>query len=172
MGSSNWGGARPGAGRKPKGERALVSHKTRPALSGRTALHVVLRFVSRVDLSKPRIRRVIDESLQQARDRLGFHVVEIRSGAEQLHLLAEADDREAMSRGMQGLSIRIARGINRVSGWSGDVFADHYEAFVLRSRDAVARARNEAAPVRVSADAVSPPRLAVLRRQARHPTKI
>jgi hypothetical protein len=38
-----WGGVRKGAGRKPTGERALVSRKKRPILSGRHPVHVTLR---------------------------------------------------------------------------------------------------------------------------------
>src|SRR5258708_7137430 len=38
------GGARPGAGRKPRGPRALVSHKERPRFEKPTPLHVALRL--------------------------------------------------------------------------------------------------------------------------------
>ena len=50
-----------------------------------------------------------------------------------LHLICEADDRRALSRGMQGLAIRIARGINRVTGRRGKLFADRYHLHVLAS---------------------------------------
>ena len=38
-----WGGRRKGAGRKPKGRVALVSHEARPEFDGRTPVHVVMR---------------------------------------------------------------------------------------------------------------------------------
>jgi len=50
-----------------------------------------------------------------------------------LHLLVEAKGREALSRGMQGLTIRLARGLNRVMGRRGKVFADRYHARALRT---------------------------------------
>ena len=41
----NWGGARKGAGRKPKGERAGVSHTTRAKLASRFPVHVTVRLL-------------------------------------------------------------------------------------------------------------------------------
>ena len=38
-----------------------------------------------------------------------------------------------MRRGMQGLAIRIARGVNRVAGRSGKLWADRFHARALRS---------------------------------------
>ena len=40
----NWGGKRRGAGRKPKGERAGVSHAKRPEINPRHPLHVTLKL--------------------------------------------------------------------------------------------------------------------------------
>ncbi len=48
-----------------------------------------------------------------------------------LHLIVEADDRQALSRGMQGLTIRLARALNGALERSGAVFADPYHARVL-----------------------------------------
>ncbi len=45
FGFANWGGKRKGAGRKPKGEKAGVSHAKRPALVARFPVHVTLKLV-------------------------------------------------------------------------------------------------------------------------------
>ena len=50
-----------------------------------------------------------------------------------LHLICEADDRRALSRGMQGLTIRIARRLNRRLRRRGKLFAQRYHARILRS---------------------------------------
>ena len=50
-----------------------------------------------------------------------------------LHLVAEAQDREALSRGMQGLLVRVARRLNRLWGRKGRVFVDRYHDRILRS---------------------------------------
>jgi len=44
FGFMSWGGKRRGAGRKPKGERALVSHRSRPKLKRHTPALVTLRL--------------------------------------------------------------------------------------------------------------------------------
>jgi hypothetical protein len=48
-----WGGRRPGAGRKPKGQRAGVPHTARPVHQARHPVHVTLRAVRRL----PSLRR-------------------------------------------------------------------------------------------------------------------
>ena len=48
-----------------------------------------------------------------------------------LHLIVEADSNEALTRGMQGLGVRIAKGLNRVMRRNGRVFADHYHSRIL-----------------------------------------
>ena len=46
FGFTNWGGKRRGAGRKPKGERAGVSHERRPELKERHPVLVTMRLVA------------------------------------------------------------------------------------------------------------------------------
>jgi hypothetical protein len=50
-----------------------------------------------------------------------------------LHLIVEAANREALSRALQALAIRIARAINRVLGRKGKVSADRYHMRILRT---------------------------------------
>ena len=50
-----------------------------------------------------------------------------------LHLLVEVPDRRSLSRGMQGLGVRLAKAVNRVLGRSGTVFAERYHARRLRT---------------------------------------
>jgi hypothetical protein len=45
-----------------------------------------------------------------------------------LHLLVEADDKDALSHGMRSLTISAARAINRALGRKGRVFAYRYNA--------------------------------------------
>jgi hypothetical protein len=50
-----------------------------------------------------------------------------------LHLIVEAADRTALGRAMRGLQIRMARGLNRLFGRAGRVFADRYHARAMRT---------------------------------------
>jgi hypothetical protein len=49
---------------------------------------------------------------------------------DRLKLVVEAKSTRALSKGMQGLGIRLARGLNRVMGRKGRVFDDRYELTV------------------------------------------
>jgi REP element-mobilizing transposase RayT len=128
------GGKRRGAGRKPKGERPLVSHKSRPRFEKPAVAHVTLRVAEYVwNLRSQRCFRAIEGCLAEARGRLGLRVIEFTLLGNHMHLLVEADNDRALSRGMQGLNIRIAKALNRVMQRSGRVFGDHYHSRLLRS---------------------------------------
>jgi putative transposase len=128
------GGRRRGAGRKPKGEKALVSHKARPRFETPAAVHVTLRVAVRVwNLRSRRCFRIIETSLEEARGRFGLRVIEFSVLGNHLHLVVEADSSKALSRGMQGLNIRIAKALNGLMRTKGTVFADHYHPRLLRT---------------------------------------
>ena len=57
-----------------------------------------------------------------------------------VHLILEACDALSLTRGMQGLMVRIARALNRAAQRSGKVFGDHYFARELRTAAEVRRA--------------------------------
>jgi putative transposase len=56
-----------------------------------------------------------------------------------LHLIVEAEGKEALSRSMKGLAVRIAVGLNQLIGRRGTVF-DRYHAHVLETPREVANA--------------------------------
>ena len=136
-----WGGSRRGAGRKPKGRVALVSHQKRPEHAARFPVHAVVKTDPRV----PRLRRreifdAVERALRAGANRFGFRVVHFSVQGNHVHLIVEAVDRVALSRGMQGLLVRIARAVNRASARRGKVFADHYFARELKTPAEVRRA--------------------------------
>ena len=57
-----------------------------------------------------------------------------------LHLVVEADGREALARGVGGLAVRIAKALNRLWGRGGELWRDRYHARVLRTPTEVYRA--------------------------------
>ena len=136
-----WGGKRRGAGRKPAGEKPGVRHRSRPALASRFPVHVTLRVLPHVwNLRSRRSFRVIRRSLAAASDRFGMRVCEFSVQGNHLHLLLEAQEARALSRGMQGLSIRLARGLNALMGRAGKVLADRFHAHILRTPSEVRNA--------------------------------
>ena len=128
-------------GRPPNGERAGVSHLRRDELSRHHAVHVTLRTVGSVPgMRRQRVVSAVEESFRQARIRFGMRVVHYSIQGNHLHLLVEAEDRESLARGMQGLAIRIAKTLNRLFARAGKVWADRYHAHVLKTRREAANA--------------------------------
>jgi len=129
-----WGGKRAGAGRKPRGARAGVAHRSRGEWSRPVPLHVTLRMAPHVyNLRSRRSFRVIAAALRVGAERFDVRVVEFSVQGNHIHLLVEAPDRRALARAIQGLSIRVARGLNRMMGRKGRVFDDRYHARMLRT---------------------------------------
>ncbi len=129
-----WGGARKGAGRPPKGKAAGVSHLRRSALSARHPLHVTLRVRSGVaSLRSHGLFPAVRKALAAGRERFGFRLVHFSVQSTHLHLIAEARDRLALQRGIQGLSIRVARAVNGQLERKGRLFADRYHARALKT---------------------------------------
>lgn len=133
-----WGGKRKGAGRKRGPGPTRVTHRSRPALATRFPVHVSLK----VNKGLPNLRakaciKAIERALIKARTdgRIGtrFRVVHYCVQRNHIHLVVEALGAEALSRGMQGLTIRIAKALNKVWGRTGSVFADRYHGHILRT---------------------------------------
>jgi putative transposase len=137
-----WGGKRKGAGRKPKGERSGVGHLRREVLKARCPVHVTWRMEKGVwNLRTRRCFRVLERAFVAGANRFGFKLVHYSVQGNHLHLLVEARDEKALSRGMNGMGVRVARGLNRVMGRHGEVLADRYHSHILRTPTEVRRAR-------------------------------
>jgi hypothetical protein len=127
------GGARPGAGRKPNGPKALVSHHERPKLEPRFPVLVTQELLAGL----PNLRHrdelaVLHAAFGAARERHGMRLVHFSIQSRHIHMVVEARHARALSRGMQGLTVRIARSLNRLWGRKGAVFADRYDSRSLR----------------------------------------
>ena len=62
------------------------------------------------------------------KERFGFRLVHYSVQSTHLHLVCEAKHRAALSRGMQGLLIRLAKGLNKAWGRKGAVWAEQVVA--------------------------------------------
>ncbi len=128
-----WGGARKSSGRKRLAQREQVEHRNRASFRGARPVHVTLRLVAGLPSMRERAAyRVLVRALGAASERFGQRVVHWSVLGNHLHLVVEVGDREPLSRGMQGLGVRMARALNRAWARVGRVFADRYHAHVLR----------------------------------------
>jgi REP element-mobilizing transposase RayT len=127
------GGCRPGAGR-PKKPGAGVSHLRRPEFPARFPVHITLRVRRQIGgLRRDDCFFRIKRAFRYGHDGLGMRLLEFSIQRDHIHLLVEAEGRRGLSRGMQALAIRLARGVNRALARIGQVFADRYHARILRT---------------------------------------
>lgn len=155
------GGARPGAGRKPKGAVALVSHARRENVDLRTPVLVTWKLVRGLpSLRRAAVRDVLFDAISAARERHGMRVVHFSIQSNHVHAIVEARDATALARGAQGLSVRSAKALNRVWGRSGRVFADRYHSRALRTprevRHALAYVLNNARKHELRVEGIDP----------------
>lgn len=98
-------------------------------------VHVTWRVVSGLpSLRSRKAFRVIRKALDIAAERFGMTIAEFSVQSNHLHMIIEAIEQPHMSRGMQGLGVRLSRNLNRVFGRHGTLLAERFHAHVLRTR--------------------------------------
>ena len=129
------------AGPKPTGRRLDPRHRPRPDVIARHPMHVVLRTNRAVgNLRTRRAYRAVRGALTRCASRSDYRVVHISIQANHVHLLVEADDKRALTRGMQGFAISAAKRLNReLRRRRGEVFPFRYHATAIATP---AQARN------------------------------
>jgi len=98
------------------------------------------------NLRSRRAFSVVGRAIAVAAERFGVAIVQFSVQGNHVHLVVEAPSTAAMSRAMQGFSIRVAKGLNKMMRRRGRVLADRFHAHVLRTpaeaRNAVVYVRN------------------------------
>src|SRR5688572_11017593 len=111
---------------RPRG-RTTVERSARPAVAPGQTLRVTLKLrEGGPDLTKARAQAALKEAFELGRNQFGFRLRRWQVKDNVIQILCTAEDRRALSRGLQGLSIRIARNVNRVTRRTGKLFADRY----------------------------------------------
>ena len=133
MDKPRWGGRREGAGRpRTRPHPGLtgpgVPHLARVEIDPRHPVHVTLRVQPGIGPLRGQRAKLLEDAVREARIRLGMRI------------LHQVDSADSLSRGMQGLTIRIAKGLNALAGRKGGVFVDRYQARALNTRREVANA--------------------------------
>jgi putative transposase len=124
---------------RPRTGNAGVRHAPRE-LDARCPLHFTLKMRRHVyQLRSRRCGSVIRRALLAGHVKPGGRIVEFSIQHDHVHLVVEALDRRALARMMQGLAIRIARGLNRLMEKRGPVFADRFHSRALRTPTEVRR---------------------------------
>lgn len=128
------GGPREHAGRPRVHSQPVVWHVGRPTVANRFPSHVTVRV--RGDVPSLRCKDFVKEfrrSLRKVLARGDFRVAHYSIQRNHVHLMVEANGKQALSCGMKAVSSRIARAANRVFGRTGAVLLGRYHLHVLRS---------------------------------------
>jgi REP element-mobilizing transposase RayT len=115
-----------------------VPHHERAEHKARHPVHVTLR--GRIGLPPFRENAVFNAMSKGIRAASrspavgdSFRVVHFSVQRDHVHVIVEAAGRDALIRGVQGLSIRLARAVNRALGLRGPVWGDRYHCRALKS---------------------------------------
>ena len=138
------GGTRRGAGRPKTGKRVGVRHRRREAFRPNQPLHITMRVDSSAETGVGSLRRrfmyaalraasVVASKFDDAR------IVHLSIQRTHVHMIVEAQSREALGQMIKSFAGSAAKTINRAIGQrtgekrTGGVFVDRYHVEVLRS---------------------------------------
>src|SRR5215470_14804426 len=133
------GGRRDGAGRPPSAHTKGLPHRSRPFHDRKQPVHVTWRVRDQVtSLRRAHLARVIGQAIRtnthgQLARRTRFRVLHFSMQPDHLHLIVEAGDRRALTAGLRGLAVWIARRVNERLGTRGNVVRDRYHERPLRT---------------------------------------
>ena len=106
-------------------------------------VHVTLKMAAHVyNLRSKRSFRVIARAFAMASVRFDSQIIQFSVQGDHIHCLIEATNSVLLAKTVQGLSIRIARGLNAMMGRTGRVFHDRYHAHILKTPTEVRHARH------------------------------
>ncbi len=129
----SWGGRRRGAGRPATAGRRQVPHRRRAPHDRHVPVHVTLRAAAGIpSLRGARIFPAVRSGLA-ASSGACFRILQFSVQQDHVHLLVEAEDHPGLTRGCQGLAVRLAKAVNRIAGRHGAVWGDRYHARQLRT---------------------------------------
>jgi REP element-mobilizing transposase RayT len=115
----------------------------RPVLKKRFPVHVTWRMKKEVwQLRTHRCFRALARAFWGGCNRFGFRLIHYSVQGNHMHLLVEAADERSLARGMNGLGVRIAKGLNKVMGRRGKVLDERYHGHILRTPTEVRNARH------------------------------
>jgi REP element-mobilizing transposase RayT len=129
--------ARRGRPRKVDGG---ISHRLR-VVNSRHPLHVTMRMKAHVwQLRSRRCFQILERAFYRGCGQFGSRVCQFSVQHNHVHMVVEARDPVALARALQGIAIRMAKGLNLLMGRTGAVFADRYHARSLGTPTEVRRA--------------------------------
>jgi putative transposase len=122
-------------GRKAAKFKRDVPHRTRAVVDARHPVHVTLRVTDEVArLRNGKAYHAVRGALRLCAARTDYRVVHICIQNSHIHALVEAENKDALARGMQGFEVSVAKRMNKALGRKrGKVFAHRYFAKTIKT---------------------------------------
>jgi len=127
------GGKRAGAGRKRRPGSSNVRHRARPTVTTHTPLHVTVKLRRGLPRLRDQVVFVQVRALLARCRAAAFRIVEWTVQSDHVHLIVEGNDRAAISTGMAGFGVALAKLVNRIAARKGKVLRERYHAQPLTS---------------------------------------
>lgn len=117
---------------EPKPQSQRVPHAKRPRRFGLS--HVIYRLKEEMPkLRQPKVLRVLEGAFRAAKRKDGFRIIAYSLQDTHIHMIVEGESAEQVSRGMQGLGVRLTRQLNKL--WErrgeGSVFRERFKQIPL-----------------------------------------
>jgi REP element-mobilizing transposase RayT len=103
-------------------------------MSPRHPVHVVLRCALQVSMRRGEMYELLRRVLRHYLGRVDFRIVHISIQHTHLHMLVEAADERALSRGMQSFAVRAVRAVHEADGGCGKFFRYRYHATQITTK--------------------------------------
>ena len=128
---NGWGGKRRSAGRPNTSQR--LGHGPRPEVTASAPMHLTWKLKSGLgNLRSPKVMELFKISAAGARAH-GLRIIHFSLQSDHIHMIAEADDKNSLAKGMRSFGCRFAKGLRRIRRGQGSVFADRYHVQVLQT---------------------------------------
>src|SRR5207302_9988633 len=113
--------------------RTGVPHRARPLHCHRHPVHVTLRRARLLPSMREESLFLAVRGALARTSRSWFRVIQFSVQADHVHMIVEARDKPSLSRGMTGLTVRLARAFNAALGRRGTVWSERYHARALKT---------------------------------------
>ena len=130
-------------GRTAEKKNERVKHEKRKHHCGLS--HVIYRLKEGLpEMRKPKVLRVLERAFRAGKRKGHFRLIAYSIQDTHLHMIVEGEDTPEISKGMQGLGVRITKALNKL--WdrrgAGTVFRERFKQIVLKDYKQITAALN------------------------------
>jgi REP element-mobilizing transposase RayT len=128
---NGWGGKRKGAGRKNRS--TTVNHMAREKVDFKKPLLITLKLKKGLKSFRTRKMKAKFEECGRESKKFGLHILQFSLLRDHIHVVIEAKNNKALSKGMKSLGGRMGKALRAEIGGKGPVFNGRYHLRLLNN---------------------------------------